>query len=76
MAALGFEEELLDLVRAELANFKVGSTRLELPDEIVARMLASAGSAANLAMGKGYIQSIACTDEMIAEQQAALDAAE
>ena len=78
LAALGMDEETIKLVLEALQHAAVGGgeTALDLPDDIMAKVTALSTSQRRMEDVSAILASLRCTPEMIAEQQAALEAAE
>ena len=78
LAALGMDEETIKLVLEALQHASVGGgeTELDLPDDIKAKVTVLLASQRRQQGMSAILASLHCTPEMIAEQQAALEAAE
>ena len=74
---LGLDEETIDLImRAASASTGPGVSELALPPHVQEIVSKAFGSAPRQADSDAMLASLQCTDDMIAAQQAALDAAE
>ena len=78
MAALGMDDETIKLVLEALKQMAVGGgeTEWDLPADIKAKVIALSASQRRMADVSAILASLHCTPEMIAEQQAALEAGE
>ena len=78
MAALGMDDETIELVLEALKQMAVGGgeTELDLPDDIKAKVIALSASQRRMDDVSAILASLHCTPEMIAEQQTALEAGE
>ncbi len=78
LAALGMDDETIKLVLEALKQMAVGGgeTELDLPADIMAKVIALSASQRRMDDVSAILASLHCTPEMIAEQQAALDASE
>ncbi len=78
LAAVGMDEETIKVVVEALQHALVGGgqTELDLPDDVMAKVTALLASQRRMDDVSAILDSLHCTPEMIAEQQAALEAAE
>ena len=78
LEGLGMEQEMIDLVVEAAAQAQLGGGQLEadLPKEVFDVLSAAIASSARMDDIAGILESLHCTDEMIAEQMAELDSAD
>ena len=78
LEGLGMDEQMIALVVDAAAQAQLGSGQIEadLPQEVLDMLTAAIASQARIEDVAAIIQGLQCSDEMIAEQQAQLDAAE
>ena len=78
LASLGLEPELAQEVAAQIATAVAGGglEELDLPPEVMQTLVEAFSDQASQDEISGIVAGLHCSDEMIAEQQAALDAME
>ena len=77
LEGLGMDEAMIDIVVEAAAQAQLGSGQIEadLPKEVTDMLTAAIASQSRIEDVQAIIDGLHCTDEMIAEQQAELDAA-
>ena len=78
LESMGMDEETMNLVLKAIAEAQTGGGEInvDLPDEVLAALTAAIASQTRTEDVAAILDSLHCTPEMLAEQQAALDAAD
>lgn len=78
LESLGMDEETMNLVLKAISEARTsgGEIEVDLPEEVLAALSAAIASQSRTEDVAAILDSLHCTPEMIAEQQAALDASE